>query len=61
MRELISAIIIAVSLAGGAVGLKSLHDNIQKAALEKAAQGLPSLSGLTRALREEKKKFRKSE
>ena len=61
MRELISAIIIAVSLAGGAVGLKNLHDNIQRAALEKAAQGLPSLSGLTRALREEKKKFRKSE
>jgi hypothetical protein len=61
LREIISAIIIAISLAGGTAAVKSLHDQIRQAALEKASKGLPSLSQMTRAMREKKKEFRKSE
>lgn len=43
MKELIAASIVIVGLYGGTKIFKEIHTNIQKAALEKAAQGLPSL------------------
>lgn len=50
MKEVISAIVIIASVLGGTAALKEFHDAVRKAALEKAAQGLPSLEGMSRAL-----------
>lgn len=50
MKEIISAVLFIVSLWGGTVVLKGVHDGIRKAALEKAAQGMPSLTGFANAL-----------
>ena len=43
MRELIGIAILLVSLFGGTVILRDIHSAVRKAALEKAAQGLPRL------------------
>ncbi len=54
MKELIGSAIFIVSLLGtGSYALKQVHHGIRKAALEKSAQGLPSLTRLTKALRRE--------
>lgn len=54
MKELIGSIIVIVSLiGGGSIALIKAHDAIRKAALEKVAKGMPSLTNLTRALRGE--------
>lgn len=50
MKEVISAIVIIASVLGGTAALKEFHDAVRTAALEKAAQGLPSLEGMSRAL-----------
>jgi hypothetical protein len=50
MKEIISAVVVVVSLLAGTHFLKEIHDSIRKAALEKAATGLPSLTEMTRAL-----------
>ena len=67
MKEVISAIVIIASILGGAAALKGFHDTVRKAALEKTAQGLPSLQGMSRTLTssarakaEEKKQTEKS-
>ena len=52
MKEIISAVLLIVTLFGGSVAIKNIHDAIRKAALEKAAKGLPSLEGMSRALRQ---------
>jgi hypothetical protein len=46
VKEIISAAILIVSLFAGTHYLKEIHDGIRKAALEKAASGLPSLRSL---------------
>ena len=51
MKELIGIAVLLVSLYGGTVALKNIHDVIRKAALEKAAQGLPSSMEMNRLLR----------
>ena len=51
MKELIGIAALLVGLFGGTVVLKNIHDSVRKAALEKAAQGLPSLVELTKTLR----------
>lgn len=55
MKEIISAVLMIVSIWGGTAALKGIHDSIRKAALEKAAQGLPSLEGMSRALQHPRK------
>lgn len=60
MKELISAVVIIASILGGTAALKGFHDTVRKAALEKAAQGLPSLEGMSRAL-QQPPKSRKSQ
>lgn len=50
MKEIISAALMIVSIWGGTAALKSIHDGIRKAALEKAAQGTPPLTGFANAL-----------
>lgn len=50
MKEIISALVIIASILGGTAALKGFHDTVRRAALEKAAQGLPSLQGMTRTL-----------
>lgn len=55
MKEIISAILVIVGLFAGAHGLKQLHDSVRKAALERAAKGLPSLVEMNRKLRTSKK------
>lgn len=60
MREIISVVVIIASLLGGTAALKGLHDVVRKAALEKAAQGLPSLEGMSRALQQPSKSTNKS-
>jgi hypothetical protein len=54
MKEIISAVLLIVSLFAGTHYLKEIHDSIRKAALEKAAQGLPSLTKMTHALQRRK-------
>ena len=51
MKEIISAVILIVTIYSGTVALKNIHDVVRKAALEKAAQGLPSLGQMNNALR----------
>lgn len=51
MKEIISAVIFIVGIYSGTVALKSIHDTVKKAALEKAAKGLPSLSEMNKAFR----------
>lgn len=43
MKELIGIAVLLVGLYGGTKALKEIHGAVQKAALEKAAQGLPPL------------------
>lgn len=50
MKEIISAIIVLATVIGGGAALKNFHDFVRKAALEKAAKGLPSLVDMNRAL-----------
>ena len=52
MKELIGSVILIAGLLGaGSMAAREIHDVIRKAALEKSAQGLPSLTSLTAALR----------
>lgn len=55
MKEIISAVLFVVSLWGGTAVLKCVHDGIRKAALEKAAHGLPSLTEMTRSIQQKKR------
>lgn len=55
MKEIISAVVIIVSILGGTAALKGFHDAVRKAALEKAAQGLPSLERMSRALQQSRR------
>ena len=57
MKELISAVLLVVSLYGGTVALRKFHDTLKKAAIEKAAQGLPSLREMNGSLHRENKKM----
>jgi hypothetical protein len=50
MKELISAIVIFATLVGGGTALKRLHDSVRRAALEKAAHGMPSLIDMNKAM-----------
>jgi hypothetical protein len=59
MKEIISAVVIIASILGGTAALKEFHDTVRKAALEKAAQGLPSLEGMSRALSEPRRPVNK--
>lgn len=43
MKELIGAAILIFGLYGGTKALEEIHGAIRRAALEKAAQGLPPL------------------
>jgi hypothetical protein len=55
MKEIISAVLLVVSLFAGTHYLKQIHDGVRKAALEKAAQGLPSLVEMNRQLQQPKR------
>ena len=50
MKEIISAVLLVVSLFMGTHYLKEIHDHVRRAALEKAAQGLPSLVEMNRRI-----------
>ena len=50
MKEIISAIVILATVLGGGAALKSFHDTVKKAALEKVIQGMPSLSEMNKSL-----------
>lgn len=43
MKEIIGTAILLVGLYGGTLAIKEIHNSVKKAALEKAAKGLPSL------------------
>ncbi len=59
MKDLITSILLIIALlTGGGMALKSLHNTIREAALEKASQGLPSLTELHRSLKAEPKERR---
>lgn len=60
MKEIISAILVIVGLVAGTRYLKDIHDGIRKAALEKAAKGLPSLTEMNRALQNPRRTERKN-
>ncbi len=50
MKEIIGAAILIVGLYGGTKALKEIHNTVRKAALEKAAKGLPPLTAFTKNL-----------
>lgn len=58
MKEIISAVVLVVGLLTSTHYLKEFHNVVRRAALEKAAHGLPSLTGMTHAL-QGKDRFRK--
>ncbi len=43
MKEVIGAVVMLVGIYGGTKAIKEIHRFVRKAALEKAAQGLPPL------------------
>jgi hypothetical protein len=52
MKELIGSVFFIISLFGaGNFALKEAHRAVQRAALERAAKGLPSLKKMNSALR----------
>lgn len=50
MNDLISTAILIASLFGGTIVADRIYVCVQKAALEKAAYGLPELSSFARSL-----------
>ena len=57
MKELIGSVVFIVSLLGtGSYALREVHDFVRKAALEKSAKGLPSLTEMTKTLRQQRRK-----
>ncbi len=58
MKEIINAVLFVVSLYAGTRVLVQVHNEVRIAALEKAAQGLPSLTKMTQALQKKKEKPR---
>lgn len=50
MKEIISAVVMVVGLLAGTHYIKEFHGIVRRAALEKAAQGLPSLTAMSHAL-----------
>jgi hypothetical protein len=50
MQEIISAVILVATLFGGTIAADRIYHAVQKAALTKAAQGLPRLSPFAAAL-----------
>lgn len=50
MKEIISAVLVVVGIWGGTRVLAGFYETVRKAALEKAAQGLPSLSEMNHRL-----------
>ncbi len=54
MKELISAVLLVVGLFAGTHYLKEIHNSVRQAALEKAAQGLPSLVEMNKKITGEK-------
>lgn len=59
MKEIIGIIVIIASVLGGTAALKGFHDITRKAALEKASEGLPSLTEMTRSLQRRQNDERK--
>jgi len=54
MKELIGSVIFIVSLLGtGSYALQEVHHQVQKLALQKSSQGMPSLLKMTKSLRGE--------
>ncbi len=61
MKELIGVAVLIVGLFEGTTMLREIHDTVRKAALEKAAQGMPSLTEMNRALRHSVPKHKSDE
>jgi hypothetical protein len=54
MKDVIGSVFLIISLiSGGNYALRKVHDQVRKAALTKAAKGMPSLVKMTKALRGE--------
>ena len=51
LKEIISTVIFVVGIYRGTPALRAIHDNIRKASLETAAQGLLSLVEISKSLR----------
>ena len=56
MKEIISAIVLIATLFAGTHLLKDVHDSVRKAALVKAAKGLPSLTRMAQSFQKQKEK-----
>ena len=50
MKEIIGAVLVVVGIWGGTRVLADFYETAREAALEKAAQGLPSLTNLNHQL-----------
>ncbi len=55
MKEIISTIILLVTVYGGTRVLGVIHQGIRNAALEKASKGLPSLVEMNKAIQTRKR------
>ncbi len=56
MKEIISVVVLVLTLYGGTKVLRESYQWIRKAALEKAAHGLPSLVEMNRSIQKKKSK-----
>ncbi len=54
MKEIIGIVVVIAMALGGNMALKWFHDTVRRAALEKASEGLPSLTQMTRSLQKQK-------
>ena len=59
MKEVISAVVLVVGLFAGTHFLKEFHDVVRRAALEKAAKGMPSLTAMTHVLQKKSRSSRR--
>lgn len=58
MKEIISAVIFVATLFAGTQALQFFHNEVRKAALEKAEKGLPSLTDMIQTLKQKKERSR---
>ena len=54
MKDIVGIVVTITMALGGSMALKRFHDTVKQAALEKASQGLPSLTQMTRSLQKPK-------
>lgn len=53
MKAIIGIVVMIAIALGGSIALMQIRDAVRRAALEKASEGLPSLTQMTRSLQKQ--------